>query len=54
METPLESFLKFVVGFFTFISVSFGVTYLAQQGIIAQMQIEETTQAAQAVFGATQ
>ncbi len=51
MESPLESFLRFVIGLFTFISVSFGVTYLAQQGVIAKIQAEQTAQAARAVFG---
>lgn len=51
METPLGSFLKFVTGLFTFISVSFGVTYLAQKGVIAKAQAEQMAQAARVMVG---
>lgn len=45
MQTPFESFLRFVVGFSVFISVSFGVTYAVST--YSQMQeIEEQTAAA--------
>ncbi len=48
METSVGSFLRFVVGFSVFISVSFGVTYAVNTYSIAQ----EKEQQAAAAFGA--
>jgi len=45
MESPFESFLRFVVGFSVFISVSFGVTY-AVNTYSKMQEIEKQTAAA--------
>lgn len=50
MDEPVNSFFRFVAGFFTFISVSFGVTYLAQSMIVARAQAENTAAAARAML----
>ena len=50
MEAPLNSFFRFVAGFFTFISVSFGVTYAVQSMALARAQAEQTASAAKAMI----
>jgi len=47
--SPTGSFLRFVIGFFVFISVSFGVTYLVQT-ISSQQQAEQQAAAAEALM----
>ena len=48
---PFESFLRFVIGFTVFISVSFGVTYAVNSYTVAQQQEEQTAAAFQAMVG---
>lgn len=49
METPVGSFLRFVVGFSVFISVSFGVTYAVNTYSIAQENEQQSAAALKAM-----
>jgi hypothetical protein len=51
MRQPVNSFLHFVIGFLTFISVSFGVTFVVQKMAIAKDLQDQTAAAAHAVVG---
>jgi hypothetical protein len=42
MDSPLQSFLRFVVGFSVFISVSFGVTYAVNTYTVMQEKEKQT------------
>lgn len=50
MESPFESFLRFVVGFTVFISVSFGVTYAVNTYSQMQEVEKQTASAFQAMI----
>lgn len=49
MESPVSSFLRFVVGFAVFISISFGITYAVNTISIAQEKEQQTAAAFQAM-----
>lgn len=49
MESPVGSFLRFVVGFSVFISVSFGVTYAVSTYTAMQEQEKQTAAAFEAM-----
>ena len=51
MQTPLQSFLKFTIGFMVFLSVSFGVTYAVNILSTKQEQERQTAAAFQAMVG---
>jgi hypothetical protein len=47
---PLGSFLRFVIGFMLFISISFGVTYAVQKYAVGQQAQQQTAAALQAML----
>ncbi len=49
--TPESSFFRFLLGFLTFISLSFVVTYAVNSYTIAQESKEQTAAAFQALVG---
>ena len=51
MPSPVSSFLRFVVGFSVFLSVSFGVTYTVNTISIKQEQERQTAAALRAMLG---
>jgi len=53
MSAPVSSFLRFVVGFSVFLSVSFGVTYTVNTISVRQEQERQTAAALKAMIGET-
>jgi hypothetical protein len=51
MPQPVSSFLRFVIGFSVFLSVSFGVTYTVNTISIKQEQERQTASALKAMLG---
>ena len=49
--SPVGSFAKFTVGFFIFISFSFGITYAVNSYTLAQQKAQETAAARAALLG---
>lgn len=54
MPTPVSSFLRFVVGFSVFLSVSFGVTYTVNTISEKQEAERQTAAALQAMLNGTE
>ncbi len=50
MESPVGSFLRFVIGFSVFISVSFGVTYAVSTYTVMQEKEQQTAAAFEAMI----
>ncbi|MBI5457022.1 hypothetical protein HY969_04775 [Candidatus Kaiserbacteria bacterium] len=50
MESPVGSFMRFVVGFSVFISVSFGVTYAVNTYTAMQEKEKQTAAAFEAML----
>lgn len=51
MPSPVSSFLRFVIGFSVFLSVSFGVTYTVNTISVKQEQERQTAAALKAMLG---
>ena len=49
-RSPVGSFLKFVIGFSLFISLSIGITYAVQTYTVAQAKQQQTAAALQAML----
>ena len=50
MDSPVNSFLRFVIGFSVFISVSFGVTYAVQAAAVQKDKAAQSAAALQAML----
>lgn len=50
-NSPTSSFFRFTLGFLTFISLSFGLTYAVNTYTIMQEREQATAAAIQAMFG---
>lgn len=51
MQSPLQSFLRFTIGFMVFLSVSFGVTFAVNTISTAQEKERQTASAYEAMVG---
>ncbi len=49
--SPAGSFFRFVLGFFVFISLSFGITYAINSYTLAQEHAQQAAAADAALFG---